>query len=300
MPFPQYKNVNLDTLTSATLQNYLPQMQINVITSVPLVRYLLDENARKTMGGLAINIRLLYGYNATTTWYNYSDYIDVSPQEAVTAAQYSWKNLTGAITLFGEEEAANAGEWAIEDFVMSKILQLELSFARQLNQAAYGDSTGFFGAAPDGLGNLIFATATPADPASGAVGGVTAVSFPFWRNNANLSPGAYGTNGAMGSSTTTDYQLKMFNQCSDGALRPTLIISDETTYENYHINAAGKFRTLDQKSLDLGFEHVNYKGVPWVWDRDCSSSNLGSTGGLQYFIELTLEKEPAWEGATVN
>lgn len=281
MPFPTITPTALDTLTSTTLQNYLPQMEINVITSVPIVKYLLDEGARRTQGGTRINVQLLYGYNQTTTWYNMSDYLDVSPQEAVTAAQFKWANLMGAITLFGEEQAQNAGDAIIQDFVMAKITQLELSIARQLNQAAYGDGTGFFGGAPDGLSNIIYATATPANPPSGAVGGVDAVGFSFWRNNYIASGGTFLVNGAMGSGTP-DYMLRMFNLCSDGALRPTLIVSDNATYEGYQQNAKTEYRTLETKNLDLGFEYVNYKGVPYVWDRDL----LPQTGfnGTQFFL----------------
>ena len=276
MAFPQLQTTNLDTLISTTLQAYLPQMEINVITSVPLVRYLLDENARRVQGGTRINIQLLYGYNSTTTWFNQSDYIDVSPQEAVTAAQYKWANLVGAVTVFGEEEAANSNDAMLQDFVQAKITQLELSLARQLNQAAYGDGTGFFGAAPDGLANLVFSTATPADPAGGAVGGISAVTFPFWRNNANLSPGTYAANGSMGTANS-DFQLRMFHLTTDGALRPTFIISDNSVFESYQFNAGVHYRATETKDMDLGFEHINYKGVPWVWDRDCPA-------GVQYFI----------------
>lgn len=281
MAYPSLTPTALDTLVATTLQNYLPQLEINVITAVPLTKYLLDENARRTGGGTRINAQLLYGYNQTTTWYNMSDYIDTSPQEAVTAAQYRWCNLTGAVTLFGEEEAANAGDAAIQDFVMAKITQLELSFGRQLNLAAYGDSTGFFGGAPDGLANIIFSTTTPANPPSGAVGGVDATQFAFWRNNYIQSGGSFIVNGAMGTGTT-DNMLRMFNFCSDGALRPTFIISDNATWEAYQINAGTKYRALETKSADLGFEYINYKGVPYVWDRDLPVE--GTFSGTQYFV----------------
>jgi hypothetical protein len=66
--------------------------------------------------------------------------------------------------------------------------------------------------------------------------------------------------------------------CTDGSLRPTFIISDNTVYESYQFNAGVHYRATEAKDMDLGFEHINYKGVPWVWDRDCPA-------GCQYFIE---------------
>lgn len=276
MPFPTVQTTSLDTLISTTLQTYLPKMVPQIIQSVPLVKYLMDEHSMKRQGGTRINIQLLYGYNQTVTFYNMSDYIDVSPQEAVTAAQYKFCNLTGAITVFGEEEAANSGEAKIQDFVEAKIRQLELSLARQLNQAFYGDGTGFFGGAPDGLSNLIYATATPANPPGGNVGGIDATAFPFWRNNANTNPGAYATTGAMGTGTP-DYQLRMWNICTDGNMKPTILISDYATLESYHINAAAHYRTVDSKGIDLGFGAADYKGTPWIPDRDCPA-------GTQYYI----------------
>ena len=276
MPFPTLQTTSLDSLISSTLQNMGLGITDNIIKSVPLVRALLDENSRKSAGGTRIYAPLLYGFNTTTTFYNMSDYLDASPQEAITAAQWKWANLTGLVTIFGEEEAANSGDARIEDFAYQKIRQLEMSFARQLNQSAYGDGTGFFGAAPDGLSNIIFQTATPADPPSGAVGAISAVTFPFWRNNATLAAGAYASFGAMGTSSP-DLQLRMYHLCSDGSIRTNLIISDNAVYESYQINAGVHYRTLDTKSADLGFEHVMYKGAPWYWDRDCPV-------GTQYFI----------------
>ena len=277
MAFPQLQTVNLDSLISTTLQNLSTKLVDNVIKVVPAARLLLDEKGRRTAGGTRIYAPLLYGYNQTTTWFNQSDYIDLSPQEAVTAAQYKWANLVSAITIFGEEEMANSGDAEIVDFAEAKIKQAELSMARQLNQAAYGDGTGFFGAAPDGLANLIFQTATPADPAGGAVGGISAVTFPFWRNNANLSPGSYASNGAMGTGTP-DYQLRMYHLCSDGSIRSSAILSDSGVFESYHINGRSEYRMLDNDVLDLGFEHTVYKGIPWFWDRDCPSAT-------QYYID---------------
>jgi hypothetical protein len=277
MAFPQLQTVSLDSLVSSTLQNMGTGLTDQILKSTPAVAHLFDENSRKTTGGTRIYAPLLYNYNGTTTWYNMADYIDLSPQEAITAAQYTWRNLTGAVTVFGEEEHQNSGESVIVNFVESKIKQLELSMARQLNQAAYGDGTGFFGAAPDGLANLIFLTATPADPPGGAVGAISAVTFPFWRNNANTSGGVYTSNGAMAGGTV-DNQLRMFNLCSDGAIRPKLILSDLNVYEGYQLNARAEYRTMETSSLDLGFkDNINYKGVPWYWDRDCPNKQ-------QFFI----------------
>ena len=281
MAFPTLQTTSLDTIISTSLQAYLPELVPQVITSVPGARFLLDEKAVHKQGGTRINAQLLYGFNSTTTFYNMADYIDVSPQEAVTAAQYKWALLTSAITLFGEEESQNSGEPKIQDLADAKLRQLEYSVARAINQAVYGDGTGSFGAAPDGLSNLIFPTATPADPSGGAVGGISAVTFPFWRNNANTSPGTFAANGSMGTGTP-DYQLRMWNLCTDGNMHPNVILSDYGTQESYNINAGGKYRTVDTANVDLGFSTVDYKNVPWVADRDCTSP--GATGGTQFYV----------------
>lgn len=277
MAFPQVQTTSLDTITSTSLQNYLPDMEVNVVTSTPALKYLLDEQSRRTQGGTRINAQLLYGFNSTTTAYNLSDYIDLAPQEAVTAAQYKWANIVSAVTIFGEEEMANAGDAKIQDFVQSKIMQAELSIRRYMNAAVYGDGTGAFGANPDGLANLVFATTTPADPAGGAVGGISAVTYPFWRNNANTTAGlSYASFGSMGTSAP-DHQLRMYHLCTDGSIKPTLLLSDYSVYESYHQNAAAHYRVMETAKMDLGFEHVMYKGTPWAPDFDCPT-------GFQYFL----------------
>ena len=275
MPFPQVQTISLDTLTSTTLQNYNSEMITNIIQSTPTVKYLMDEHARKTVGGTRITTPLLYGFNNTTTYYNQSDYIDVSPQEAVTQAQYKWCNLVGAITIFGEEEAANSGDPAIQDLVMAKIKQTEMSLLRQLEQSVFSDGTGFFGAAPDGLANLVYIL-SPANPPSGNVGGISATAFPFWRNAASTTGVTYIVGGAMGTAAP-DFHLRMFNLTTDGSLRPTFIVSDSSVWESYNINGGTHYQTQNNSTLNLGFEHINYKGVPWVWSRDCPAL-------YQYFI----------------
>lgn len=263
MAFPQLQTVNLDSLISSSLQNMGTKIVDNVIKVVPLVKVLMDEHSRKSSGGTRIFIPLMYGFNQTTTFYNMSDYIDASPQEAITAAQYKWTNLVAAITIFGEEEAANAGDARVVDFADEKIHQAELSMARQLNISGYGDGTGFFGAAPDGLSNIIFPTAVPADPAGGPVGAISAVTFPFWRNNANVAPGAFAVNGAMGTGSP-DNMLRMYHLCSDGAIRTNVILSDNGVFESYQANAGVHYRTLEVAKADLGFDYIEYKKVPLV------------------------------------
>ena len=294
MAFPSISPSALDTLVSTTLQEYLPDMIPQIITTVPAGKAFFDEGVRQASGGTKINVQLLYGFNSTTTWYNYSDYIDLSPQEAVTQAQYKWANLTSAITLFGEEEAANSGDNVIQSLPMAKIKQAELSMSRQLNLSCYGDGTGFFGASMDGLANLVFQSATPADPPSGAVGGVSAVTFPFWRNYANTSPGAFATNGALGTGTP-DNMLRAFNICSDGAMIPTLILSDFGTFESYHTNglSTGHYRVVDNDRLKGRFREIDYGGTPWVEDRDCPAQT-------QYILDDSSSFEEDITGATVN
>lgn len=276
MAFPQVQTVNLDTLISTTLQDYLPQMIVNVIQECPTGSYLLDKMGKFRQGGTRITPTLRYGANSTVTFYNTSDYLDLSPQEAATQAQYKYALLVGAISVFGEEERANSGSPAIHDLVKTKIDQLEDTLSRRINQACFGNGTANFGAAPDGLGNLIYQTATPADPPGGAVGGISATTYSFWRNSANLAPGAYSANGPMGTGTI-DYQDRMWDILTDNNKEPTALISDFGTQEAYKLNAGTKYRIVESNDVNYGFTTLTYKNKPWIRDRDCPT-------GTEYFV----------------
>jgi len=284
LAFPQVQTVNLDTLISTTLQNYLPEMVVNVIEDCPSGKYFLDKVGKSRTGGTRITPTLRYGANSTVTFFNTSDYIDLSPQEAATQAQYKWANLVGAISIFGEEEYANAGKAQLFDFAKTKIDQLQDTLSRRINQATYGDGTANFGAAPDGLSNLVYATATPANPPGGAVGGISATAFSFWRNSANLAPGAYSANGPMGTAAI-DYQDRMWDVLTDGNKEPTAIFSDFGSQEAYKVNAGTKYRVVEssgsspQSSLDLGFTGIVYKNKPWYRDRDCPTGTMYIVNG---------------------
>lgn len=276
MAYPQKLDISLNSLISSTLQAYLPELEINVIRSAPMSKMLLEEKVRKMTGGTYINTQLLYGFNSNTGFYGFGDSFALTSQETMTAAQYKFANLQSSIVVFGEERHANMGDPAIQDLVQSKVTQTELSLARQLNQSCYGDPSQFFGAAPDGLGNLIYATATPADPPSGAAGGISVLTFPWWMNNANTAPGAYATNGAGGTSAT-DYVRRMTDACTDGGIRPTFVMNALGVWESHQKNANIAYRILPNQSADLGFQTVMQDGIPMAWDRDCPDT-------YQYFI----------------
>lgn len=276
MAFPQVQTVNLDTLISTTLQDYLPEMAVNVIQDCPTGNYLLDKVGKFRQGGTRISPALMYGANSTVTYYNASDYFDLSPQEAATTAQYKYALMVGSISVFGEEERANSGTPAIHDLVQTKIKQLEYTLSRRINQACYGNGTANYGAAPDGLGNLVYQTATPADPPGGAVGGISAVTYSFWRNSANLSPGSFAANGPMGTAAI-DYMDRMTDYLTDGNEMPSAIFSDFGTQEAYKVNAGTKYRIVESQDIDLSFTGIKYKNMMWYRDRDCPT-------GTQYFV----------------
>lgn len=276
MAFPQVQPVNLDTLVSTTLEDYLPEMIVQIFEDAPTAKYLIEKMGKTRTGGTRIAATLRYGANSTVTFYNTSDYIDLSPQEAATMAQYKYANLVGAISIFGDEERANSGTPAIHDFIKTKFDQLQDTLSRRINQGCFGDGTANFGAAPDGLANLIYATATPANPPGGAVGGIDATAYSFWRNSANLAPGAYAANGPMGTGTV-DYQDKMWDILEDGNKGPTVLISDYGTQEAYKLNAGTKYRIMESQDIDLGFTGLMYKNKPWIRDRDCPT-------GTQYYV----------------
>ena len=128
-----------DALYTTTLKNYKKTLADNIFRQLPLL-YWLNEGGRKRFydGGLKIVTPLLYGENTTVKLYSGYELLDVTPQEGITAAEWNWKSLAGAISISREEERKNSGPNRRIALLEAKIRQCELSMQWYLNDLLHG------------------------------------------------------------------------------------------------------------------------------------------------------------------
>lgn len=267
-------NPSFDTIASATLSNYKGKLVENILGHNVLLWQLQERGFRGVeQGGRTIVHPIMYATNSTARSYRGYDMLDTTPQEGFTSAELPWKYLSISITISGQEELENQGsKTQIFNLLEGKIRQAELSLRLEVNRQLWGDGTGNSGKDITGLA-LAVEDGTAWSTYAGIDSSTTQGSF--WRNQYIDKAGAtFGT--ASGNSTVGIAAMRtMFNNCTLGNSRPTLIVTTQDLFEAYEANIEGdKLRLTNTKLGEVGFANLTYKGVPIVFDEDCPADSM--------------------------
>lgn len=282
--------INFDSFLTSTIKKYEKELQKNFVEYRPSINLLMDNYGHKESGGYSVQIPAEFGNNSSTKFFSPYDQIDTTPSEFALPLIYPWRHVASSATVSEIEKVANSGKEKLFDLMEGRIRQAVRSMVNLLGSEVYSDGTSFGGNTIVGLAAGISTTPT-VDPASGPVGGVDSPSHIWWRNNAITSCGSFAANGVNGS--TQDLVIKMFDNCTDGAMdRPTAILSSQDTFEFYNAALLHTVRYVDPlKKGDLSFGGLYYQDMPWYWDRQCPS-------GRMYFLEFEYGIGPDSIGAT--
>jgi hypothetical protein len=264
-----------DSFFTSTITNYLPGLTKNFIEDRPILKELFDNYKHMDTGSYAVQGAVEYGQNINVKMFEAYDGMDTTPSETALPYIYSWRQLGGAATISEVEWISNnSSKEKIFDLFESRLRQLTRSLRNLLGTLTYGDGTSYNNRAITGLAAAI-STTPSTNPTAGAVGGLDATAYTWWRNNATTSCGSfanYGVNGAV-----SDYIESAWNNCTDGATQPHFLISDQTVYEYYNATQLKLIHYNDpnhEERGDLSFSRLMYKGRPWYWDRQCPAARL--------------------------
>lgn len=270
-------NPSFDTIASATLSNYNKKLVENVLGQNALFWQMKERDfLGSEQGGKSIVHPIMYGTNSTVKSYSGYDLLDVTPQGGFTSMELAWKYLSVSISISGQEEFENTGDKVrIFNLLDGKIRQAELSLKLALNAQLYGDGTGNSGKNVTGLG-----LAVQSGAAWSTYGGIdsSASLGSFWRNQWIDFTGAGNTNFGTAAGTSTQgikAMRTMYNNCTRGNSRPSIIVTTQALMEAYEANIEGsKLRLTDTKLGEAGFANLTYKDVPIIFDQDCPSNTM--------------------------
>lgn len=254
-------NTSYTELLSTTLKEYAPQMVDNIFSSNAAF-FLMKEKQKMSSGGERIVKPIMYATNATAGSFAGYDELDVTPQPAVTVAEYNWKQYAASITISGIEKDKNRGERRVINLLEAKVKQAEMSLVADL-------TTGFFGSGSDSK-DIVGLEAAVQE--TGTYGGIAGATYSYWRADTDETAETL----SLADMTNT------FNSCSKGGTNsPDLIVTDQTLYEKYESLMAAKLninletRSKSGKMLgDAGFSVLEFKGRPLVWDENCTSAAM--------------------------
>jgi hypothetical protein len=256
-------NASFDQIVATTLKNYRRKLADNITGQQALI-YLLKERGyfEERDGGETIVEPLLLGENTTVASYSGWDILDISPQEGISACEVDWKQIAGSVTINGREEFQNSGsKTKIVSLLESKVKQLEISMRNAVNEQLFGDGTGNGGKDITGI-NLVVENGA----AWSTYGGIDSNTDTIWRN-VWLDEG-----GALDLASMRNVN----NSCRKGKSRIDLIVTTQDIYEDYEALALANneiVRTTN-KLGDAGFENLEFKGIPMVYDEDCPTGTM--------------------------
>lgn len=256
----------------------------NIFTSRALF-YALNKDGFKedVTGGRLFEFTIEYAENTTHQMQGEMDNLDTTRIDVFDAARYNQKIAAGTVVYSELERLRNMGDQKI-DVIAGKLQNGKNSHISLLNRQMWGDGSG-----PndiDGIQKLISTT-----PTTGTVGGISRVTFSFWRNRQ-----------ASGAKTSTPYDnlrsalTSVHNQCSLGGdeNKPTAVLMDRATLEGLESTMVTleRYTSDDRRNNgDPAFlnDALKFKGLPAMYDEDAPA-------GEARFINPKFLKVPYLSG----
>lgn len=260
---------NVGVLLSTTLKKYRKQLVDNIHDSNAVFYQLKKgEGFREEDGGERIVEPLMYGKNTTAKSYDGYESLDTTPQTGIDSAEYNWKQYSVSISISGKEERQNSGTSRILNLLEAKTKQAEMSLTQVLSEGLFSDGTG------NGGKNLTGFLAMVDD--AGTYGGINSASHTWWRATVEEASEALGL---------ADMRSAYNSASVGGKDAPTLIVTSQALYESYEalftnvaISGGGSnFSTMSagrKQMADGGFQTLEFKGVPIIWDEQCQSDRM--------------------------
>lgn len=251
MAFP-----NVSDIIATTLEQRSGQIADNVSKNNALLMRLKQRgNVRPFSGGRLIYEELSFAENANAGWYSGYDVLPVSPSDVISAAEFNIKQLAVPVIISGLEKLQNSGKEGLIDLMESRVKVAEATMANLISDGLYSDGTGSGGKELTGLD-----AAVPQDPTTGTYGGISRVSYTFWRSQLN-DPGSTPT-----STTIQGEMNELWAACVRGSDRPDLILAGSTVWATYMSSLQAIQRFTDASSANLGFPTVKFMDADVVLD----------------------------------
>jgi len=222
--------INFDSFYTSTIKNYEKELQKNFLEYRPGVNLLMDAYGHQESGSYAVQIPLEYGgTSANATSFQPYDTIGTNPTEFSVPGIFKFYQYATSAVVSEVEKVMNSGKAKLFDLLEGRIRHGVRELVNLVNSEIFSDGTSFGGNTFQGLAAGVSTTPT-SDPSSGAIGGVSVTTYPWFQNNATTSCGSFAANGVKGSSK--DLVIAGFDVATDGEMdRPTAILSDQTTFE---------------------------------------------------------------------
>lgn len=274
-----FANSDISDIIATTIQSRSGTVADNVTGNNALLARLRKRGKVKPFsGGNVILQELSFQDNGTAMYYSGTETLNISPQDVISAAQYSIKQAAVAVTISGLEQLQNAGEEQIIDLLDARMEVAESSMENLISAGIYSDGTGSSGKQITGLQAQVVAS-----PSTGVVGGIDRASWSFWRNQTyDFSTDAGAS--ASSSNIQAGFNLLMA-RCTRGTDVPDLIVVDNHFWTFYMASLQNIQRFAGSSDMaDLGFVSVKFMNSDVVLDGGIGGDAPSKTG---YFLSCS-------------
>jgi len=250
MAFP-----NVSDIVTTTIENRSKKIADNVTKNNALLTWIKDRgNIKPVSGGSVIFQELSYAENGNAGWYSGYDLLPVAAQDVITAAQFDIKQAACPVTISGLEMLQNAGKEQMIDLLEARIGVAESTMANLLAGGIYSDGSASGGKQVTGLD-----AAVPVNPALGTYGGISRVTWTFWRPITTSTA-------AVTASNVQGFMNTMWAGLVRGMDRPNLIVMDPIWWGAYLASLQSLQRFTSPEKAALGFPTIQYMDADVVLD----------------------------------
>ena len=229
MPFA---NSAVSDIIATTIQSRSEELSDNVTNNNALLRRLKRKgNVRTVSGGNVILEEIMYTDSSTINVNSYSGYeqLNITPNSPISAAQFSFTQYAGAVSISGLEILQNSGKEALIDLLEGRVKITEAQLMNRIDYDLYQDGTGNASKNLTGL-----AAAVPDDPTTGTYGAISRSSYTFWRSQ--LYDASSDGGAAVSAANIQQYMTSLALECVRGSNKPDLWVLDGNYY-GFYVNS---------------------------------------------------------------
>lgn len=261
-----------DGLLASTINHYMPTLEDQIFGAHPFLFILKAAGRIMNFTGANIVQPLMYAEAPNVGSYADSDTFADAANTGLSAAEFPFKQFYGSVKFTGIELAKNSGKEAILSLLESRLTQLEMTMASQLNADLFLDGSGNSDKDFYGLAAIVDDT----NPSFGNLGGIDRSTNVYWRATENAAAGAL----------SLALMRTAYNDPSEGRDEPTNIITTQAAFESYEALMDSSVVHESRVLGDAGFQNLMFKGAPMVFDDNAQAQTM-------YFLNikyLTLAK----------